>query len=235
MDFLIACECGEQFRVSEWSAGARLPCRCGRTVAVPSSMELRASAGLPEIDIPLKEQVLARLKSGELPPPDCLECGTGAAEVTPFVAECERAYKKKSADHHLSGMLVMAMSGAILGFMGMFLFRRTSVELLGRDTIIPVPAGLCPQCRGRLQPLVPLWLLSTLGLGLLIGAVVAFFLSGWQIAAGLLTGWLIVRITTAVLRWNSQQRIRQTLSSIPLYQRVFEKYPAAVVTITKLP
>ncbi|MEI8381778.1 MAG: hypothetical protein WCJ09_16740 [Planctomycetota bacterium] len=71
MDFPIACECGNSVTVSEWSAGARIPCPCGRTINVPSSVTLRTNAGLPPVEIPLKIEVECLLESGELPPETC--------------------------------------------------------------------------------------------------------------------------------------------------------------------
>jgi hypothetical protein len=47
MEYLIQCECGKRLAVMAGSAGASLPCGCGRSVRVPALSELRAQQGLP--------------------------------------------------------------------------------------------------------------------------------------------------------------------------------------------
>ncbi len=47
MNFLVHCECGAPARVSEGSAGAKIPCGCGRTITVPPLHVLRAELGQP--------------------------------------------------------------------------------------------------------------------------------------------------------------------------------------------
>jgi hypothetical protein len=41
MKVRLACECGQEVVVTEGSAGASLPCECGRSIKVPSLGELR--------------------------------------------------------------------------------------------------------------------------------------------------------------------------------------------------
>jgi len=47
MEFLIHCECGKFFTVTEGLAGTSLSCGCGRSIRVPGLSELRAQQGMP--------------------------------------------------------------------------------------------------------------------------------------------------------------------------------------------
>jgi hypothetical protein len=44
MEYQLPCECGQMITVSEGSAGATIPCGCGRSVKVPSLSDLRLLA-----------------------------------------------------------------------------------------------------------------------------------------------------------------------------------------------
>ena len=90
MQFTIQCECGESMQVSEGAAGSSRECRCGRTVQVPSSTQLRVLAGLPAqppnplADIPLM------VAEGALPSlTTCARCNVETADSAVAIVDCE--------------------------------------------------------------------------------------------------------------------------------------------------
>src|SRR5262245_24805306 len=58
MEYTLQCTCGAQVAVDEGSAGAMLPCDCGKILAVPSLHELRQSSGI----IPAAGQAASSVK-----------------------------------------------------------------------------------------------------------------------------------------------------------------------------
>src|SRR5262245_40184910 len=58
MEYTLQCTCGAQVAVDEGSAGAMLPCNCGKILAVPSLHELRQSSGI----IPAAGQAASSVK-----------------------------------------------------------------------------------------------------------------------------------------------------------------------------
>jgi hypothetical protein len=146
MEFRVSCECGEVLSVTEGSAGQKLPCRCGRIVAIPRFRELQALAGAgPQLapDFVIEQLLLA----GKLPDQDCcLFCGTPTNEVVHVVVECERAQ-------------VGQTGRSLLWYVGVYLLFPLAAILTraaegpsqsterGRDKIYSLPLRLCLECR----------------------------------------------------------------------------------------
>jgi Domain of unknown function (DUF1922) len=57
MEAQLRCQCGQTLVVSQGAAGAKVSCRCGRSVAVPSLRELRRRAAA-ESAVPSPELVV---------------------------------------------------------------------------------------------------------------------------------------------------------------------------------
>ncbi len=223
MDFTVLCECGAVITVPMTSAGTQLQCSCGSTVEVPSLAQLRSNAGLAAVDVPLDYEVSRLLETGELPTDTCVECGSAVAEVVKFVAVCEQFHVKKS------GGLAWAIMLISLG--RFFIWQDEVVELHGRTTIIPVPASLCDHCRRNLVHAPPTPLLKKLGTFAVIAGVCLLFLVHWAIAAVVVIGGLLSRLSARLLLKRYQQHLKQSLSNIPVYGRVFEEYPDTLITI----
>jgi hypothetical protein len=153
MDYPIRCECGHEMLVNEGSAGASIPCACGRIVEIPSLGALRTSIGLSTVDVPLEIDVWSKVESGELPPPRCIGCG-GAGEQISYVAECEQIDQRTSHDKWplLQG-LIFAMG--LLANSLVIAYRingrdETVTTTYGREVVIPVPVRCCAACQNAL-------------------------------------------------------------------------------------
>jgi hypothetical protein len=143
MNFLVRCECGAPTSVSEGSAGAKIPCACGRTIAVPSLHQLRAEIGLSPYPGISPEMAIERLlASGRLPADNlCVGCGKETDQVAQVRAECERAVVR-------GGISWPTLLMALLFFpiVGIVLLRRREPQEYGRDKIYWLPLALCPDC-----------------------------------------------------------------------------------------
>lgn len=221
MDFSIACQCGAQIVVSEGSAGARMNCNCGRLVEVPSLAKLRSGAGLAPIDVPLEIEVQWLLNSGELPTAECVHCGSSVADVIRFQADCETVYVQKSGGFSWTALI---LSGGRL-----FLWDEKVVNYHGRETVIPVPVSMCFQCQRNLLREPPTAKLKLVGTLVLIGGIGALFFGYWSIAVIAAICGLALRVVAMTLQNRQHAGIKQMLSNVPIYQRIFEKYPDAVV------
>ncbi|MEI8383582.1 MAG: hypothetical protein WCJ09_25930 [Planctomycetota bacterium] len=237
MDFSIRCQCGREMVVSEGSAGARIPCSCGGTVEIPSLGTLRTSIGLPTVDIPLEMEAQFMLDAGELPPPLCIGCGHEAERIS-FVAECEQIHEQTSHDKWpLVQGIVMAMG--LLSNSLAFAFRingedETVTTIQGREVNIPVPVHCCESCRDRLirQPTNQVLKVQKMSGSVLlwagiIGILLYYYVIGvLALAAGIGLQWMVSNKQA-----QHQRRLKELLSSVPTYKRVFEKYPDAIIEI----
>jgi hypothetical protein len=155
MNFLVRCECGASTSVSEGSAGAKIPCACGRTIAVPPLHQLRAEIGLSPYPGVSPEMAIERLlASGRLPADNrCVGCGREADQVTQVRAECERAVVRGGISWPivLLALLFFPLVGIIL------LLRRSEPQEYGRDKVFWLPLVLCKDCERAAQDRRVLW------------------------------------------------------------------------------
>jgi hypothetical protein len=228
MDFTISCECGEEVSVSEWAAGSQIECGCGSTVKVPSLARLRADAGLASMDVPVAIQVSHLLESGELPTNTCIACQSSSTDVIPLVADCEQVHVQESGGSFFLNVLGIL----IFGWWIFFLFGKKQTHIHGRETIIPVPASVCHDCQRRLfqsQSNPSLYVFATV-----FWAVIVFasFLFHWACGVvAVFCGIVLWRVFASNSAARKQQTIKETLGSIPIYRKVFETYPDALVVI----
>ena len=234
MDYSIRCECGHEMRVSEGSAGARIPCNCGRIVEIPSLGALRTSRGLPAVDVPLEIEVLSKLESGELPPSTCIGCGKGADRIW-YVAECEQIHERTSRD---KWPLFQGIAFAIGLFANLLVFTyrvngrdETVTTMHGREINIPVPVRCCESCRDTLIREPTNGVLKTFGTLLVWAGMVGLMLFYYVIGVASLLVGISLQWVVSSRQVQYQRRLRDLLSNIPFYKRVFDKYPDAVIEV----
>jgi hypothetical protein len=219
----LSCECGAKHPVDEGMAGVSLACVCGRTLVVPSLSRLRELAGLPRYEanpaLVLEEMAAA----GQLPPMNvCVSCGTQTDEVIDAVAECEKAWRREI---HRPGWLLV-----LLGWWGFLLRWNQEEREFGKTVTTPVPIRLCRTCRGGEWSQAWGKVLRVSAWAVLVAGVV--FTVVWSPWALLLLGGTAALFALAYVqeRWR-QRAMKQVLAAVPLYARLFEKYPdARVVT-----
>jgi hypothetical protein len=234
MDYSIRCECGHEIVVSEGAAGVRLPCDCGRIVDIPSLGALRKSIGLPAVDVPLEIEVWSRLESGELPPPQCVGCGKDAEPIS-YVAECEQVDELTSHDKWpLVQGLVFAMG--LLANSLVFAYRingqdETVTATLGREVNIPTPVRCCAACRDRFIRKPTNDILRKARTLLLWSGIISFLLFFYAIGAVAMAVGIGLQSFASYQHARYQRRVKDLLSGVPFYKRVFEKYPGAAVEV----
>lgn len=96
MQFHVDCDCGQQIAVNEGSAGTIASCACGRSIAVPSLIQLERHAGLTAEEINPELVIQSRLARGELPGDSrCAHCGVNATEIVLIDVVCEKEWTKQ--------------------------------------------------------------------------------------------------------------------------------------------
>lgn len=146
MQYRIYCECGESVTVAETAAGTSAPCRCGRTVVIPSLRELRRLAGVPESSPSPEMAVEALLLAGKLPEEDhCVLCGTETSATVCCKTECERA-RVRGGQPPLWAYLLGYLT---FGWLGVLIAELTAGEERewGKDRVFPLPLRVCDACR----------------------------------------------------------------------------------------
>jgi len=220
MEFHIDCPaCGKKLAVGEGAAGAHLPCACGWEVVVPDLPTLRQQAGLPAHDPPPPHVIARMMRDGELPPEGCLGCGKAAAEVVETVAECEPPWVETHGGLFVVGLLF-----------GVIYREERETKEYGQGLTVRVPVRLCPRCRRSLTRRVLLTGLRLLTYALLLAVIPAIlaiaFWVGLVLAAAAALAWAGVR----AVRRSRQRAIKALLGWVPVYRRLLEIYPDAVVT-----
>lgn len=220
--------------VSEGSAGVRIPCHCGRIVDIPSLGALRKGIGLPAVDVPLEIEVWSKLEAGELPPPQCVGCGEDAEPIS-YVAECEQVDEFTSHDKWplLQG-LVFAMG--LFANSLVFAYRindqdETITTTHGREVNIPIPVRCCAACRDRFIRKPTNEVLKKAGTLLLWIGIISFLLFFYVIGAVAMAVGIGLQSFASYQQTKYQRRLKDLLSGVPFYKRVFEKYPGAIVEI----
>ncbi len=224
MDYYVPCECGNEVPVSEGAAGASLRCDCGRTISVPSLDELRRQSGRTAPAPPARVLIEYMLADGELPTLKCcFSCSSPTDEVTHVVAECEKTWTTgPSGASRLVAFLV-------IGIWAVLLERGGSEQ--GSNVILHLPVRLCRRCRRRLSP-------SSFAMPMTAFAVVAgvaglFFMAmGMMWGAGLLAVPLTFWLAYLIAKLRRQGDIKEVLRREPIYRRLTDDYPDAVVVLT---
>jgi hypothetical protein len=143
MEFVVSCSCGRKMTVTEGSAGARITCDCGRLVQVPKLRELRERSGGtflgPSPEFILEQRLLHR----DLEPTRCLNCGGSEYDKYRCTVTCVTARVRDRGDVSWSFFILGILLGLIV------LFRHRDEREYGRDIILPLPVGLCSNCRGK--------------------------------------------------------------------------------------
>jgi hypothetical protein len=147
MDFRIPCQCGQHVLVTEGSAGATVPCPCGRTLAVPSLKELRLQVGLSPYELSPELVIEGLLASGEwLPNKTCAQCNTDTADIIQIMVECERSWSRSSGTSWPALVLACLISPWVL------LFReRNEEKVYGKDKVLWLPLAVCMPCQINLR------------------------------------------------------------------------------------
>ena len=141
----VRCECGATLQVPGTAAGTIQTCRCGRAVAVPSLVRLKASAGEAVVSAELELQHL--LLNGSLPlEQDCVVCDLPTNQQTVFAVVCERPEEKGQVPVWQQFLLIWISPLLYLWHMAS---RRTEVH--GRDVSFRLPVRVCEACRPSLR------------------------------------------------------------------------------------
>jgi hypothetical protein len=141
--------------VSEGSAGAKIPCACGRTITVPPLHVLRAEVGLSPYPGVSPEMAVERLlAAGRLPADNrCVGCGQETDQVTLVRTECERAVVRGGGVSW--PRLLLTLLAAPFGVL--VIPRGDAPQEYGRDKIYSLPLVLCEACRPAAQGPDALW------------------------------------------------------------------------------
>jgi hypothetical protein len=152
MDFLVPCECGAPTRVSEGSAGAKIPCACGRTITVPPLHVLRAEIGLSPYPGVSPEMAVERLLAAGRLPADhfCVGCGRETDQVAQVRAECERAVVRGGGFSWATLLLSWL-------FLPVIIFQGDEPQEYGQDKVYWLPLVLCEGCQRAAQDRGTLW------------------------------------------------------------------------------
>jgi hypothetical protein len=110
MHIPLVCQCGKQVLVTEGSAGASLPCDCGRTIQVPSLGELRRRVAGDELPCLPSERPPARHPVGK-----AIVSGCGGLVFVLGVGLFLGNVTGLFPTFPFAGFLVMTLGGALLG------------------------------------------------------------------------------------------------------------------------
>jgi len=223
MEFHVDCHvCGKRMPVSEGAAGAHLLCECGWEVVVPDLPALRQQAGLPPHEARPAELIAHLVQAGELPEGrTCAGCGQDTDEVMEFLAQCEGLWARQSEE------------GPAVGFWSLnwifpLVMRESEERVLNRGLVVPVPLRLCKDCQRPLAPSVLLFGAGSLKLLLGIPGVLVVFFVPW-LGVGMLTVAMLAWVIERAVRRRRQGVARQFLRRVPLYGRLLDDYPDALI------
>jgi hypothetical protein len=237
MNLGVVCECGRTIPVNESDAGNAVFCSCRRRVMVPSLEEFRDEPVLLSASNP-ERRVQRLVAEGRLPPEGaCQRCGeSGAQRIVHVELECERA------STHVSGgprWLIIPLPGL---FLRVAWEEERRVELRGRDTDVPAPVSLCPDCHRQLTRarfLVPGMLaVGVLALSGLVGWLGYLFGSGLAFACVPFLMVIAPLLFFGLLHLASgrrQRRFKDVLRKVPAYAAVLKRYPYTTVRASRFP
>jgi hypothetical protein len=141
MQFHVDCECGKQIAVNEGSAGAIASCACGRSISVPSLIQLKRQAGLTADEINPELVIQSRLARGELPGDSrCAHCGVNAAEIVLIDVVCEKEWTQQKEGFRW-GLLLVTL---LLPFKVLSWQREVKH---GRNVVYRLPLAVCKRCQ----------------------------------------------------------------------------------------
>lgn len=141
--FRVNCPCGDHVLVSEGAAGATFTCSCGKLIQIPSSIQLRAVAGLAPI-APPEEVVEMLLMSGTVPGDGrCSLCAGETRDIIKVLTVCERVQTKRSGGFSWP-LFVFSL---VFLPVKLFLWEPPEEQYFGRDKIFPLPLFVCEKCR----------------------------------------------------------------------------------------
>jgi hypothetical protein len=150
VNYPVQCDCGQVHRVAATLAGTRLPCRCGREVAVPSLIRLKSAAGQAVLSPEVRLDQMLQLQM--LPEETrCLVCDTPTPNTYFFWATCERVTVEVAWGHKWWNLVLMWLC---FGWVGMILAyvsgRESGDREHGRDVRFRLPLRVCPECTPRM-------------------------------------------------------------------------------------
>jgi hypothetical protein len=172
------------------------------------------------------------LANGELPITDgCVRCGDQTtARVVKAIVECERYRTRTTGGLNVFLILLILLFHFI--WLLHLIWRREEerTEIFGRDTDVPAPITLCPECWQALgQPRV--WPYVLIGAMLAATAVPLFYVNE-------LIGFLLLPFSLAVPYWlnrraqkRRQRTLKQLLRTVPVYGQLLDRYPYGVVML----
>jgi Domain of unknown function (DUF1922) len=224
MAYEVRCECGRALTVEETSAGAALPCDCGRTVQVPRLSELKRQAGQAAFRPRATLVIEHMLAAGELPPANCACCGVATDDILHATTLCERARKAKDSRSLLPLYLLFGLVGLLI-WAG-----RPEPQVAGDNLFVRTPLRLCPNCRRMFLPRRRVPNLSWLKVGLLVvGLPLLLVGSVWGLV--LLGADALLILTETALRRRQQAERKRILCQVPVYGQLFDEFPQAEVAL----
>lgn len=223
----VLCECGRTSQVSPGSAGAQIPCQCGKSITVPSLATLREMAGLTAVDVGPQARIEQMIDSGELPSDRCLVCGRHESGRLDFLVECEQPYVTQG---HV-GIEVTVIYGAIRA---PFNIRGKDEEFHGRETALTIPATICEGCQVSVPRPTTELRLQTVGIYGMVISLLLFLMVHWLIALPALLLSTAVYFGVIYRAASRQRALRTILSGVPVYGELFRKYPnASILSFSK--
>jgi hypothetical protein len=139
----VVCECGVTHPVAAGAAGSSFPCGCGKTVAVPSLVRLKASVG--ESGLSADFEIEGLLARGDLPlEPNCVLCDCATRDQLVVAVQCEREREKESVPVW-ARVAIFLMFGWVAGLL-VVLRGDSGTRTIGRNLLYHLPVRVCQDC-----------------------------------------------------------------------------------------
>jgi hypothetical protein len=183
----------------------------------------------PEPELVIPEMV----KAGELPLTTCIVCGLDADAVHYWLVECQRQHAR--FDSHAPSLGLVLFGPMLWLLMGPFILLRpnrsfeSAAEVHGRDVYVRAPFRACEHCISQVSQT---WLDSLLKVArwLMLIAGILILLVNPFLGLGVIAASMFLQ----AVRFFRNNRLREVqqgcLRKIPMFARLFKKYPQAVIT-----
>jgi hypothetical protein len=145
MTFHYTCECGYALPIAASSAGAVVPCRCGRQVKIPKLSELKRLSGQQVEPIAGIADYLRTMYLNKELPPDahCVICQANTSDTLECWVECERTWDRTGKQW---GMAMLFVASIPLWVLSRVLGGARKHEVDGRELVVRTPLPICENC-----------------------------------------------------------------------------------------
>lgn len=142
----LPCTCGATLIARAADAGSAIPCKCGRTVAVPNLSKLRTLAGVEAyVTNPVEAIVKAQLDGADPAGDKCLHCGSTTPVFYRCTAVCEQSHTQRASSEppgFWHWLLLPVVVNLLLWSRG----KETYADRQGHDVEVEFMLPLCSSC-----------------------------------------------------------------------------------------